>query len=410
MEKGDIKDLEAVIQPYLGENVEITDYETSPLTQPGENYGSVLTAIVFKARNTKDGAQQTIHVACKTNPKSEWTKRMFNTPIAFKRESAIYSTISQTIREFEEENQVERLWTMFPKHYGSRLSLNPSADLADDDAVLLLENLKVAGFSTPDKTIGFDLESAEAVIKCLARFHSIPVALKLKKKQVFEENILPYLKKVPAFCDVSDRVAVGMRENIVEAAALNEKCVPYLDAIRQSYIEGEKRFKFTSDIREPFATICHNDFWTNNVLIKRENNRVVDVKILDFQMMEYGSPAKDLIFFLYSSVQIPVLSQYCDELIKLYYNTFIQTLETFKCNLTGFEFNQFQQEISYEAYHSQFQHVGIMLSPIYKKKEAVNNPEHAGEDILLDTNYSEGYYERLWFIVQDFVKRGWLVK
>lgn len=58
-------------------------------------------------------------------------------------------------------NQLERdaglredeLFDILPKYYQSRLSLNPEVDF-DDDAVILMENLKKRGYYIGDRTKG----------------------------------------------------------------------------------------------------------------------------------------------------------------------------------------------------------------------------------------------------------------
>lgn len=76
-----------------------------------------------------------------------------------------------------------------------------------------------------------------------------------------------------------------------------------------------------------FNTICHNDFWVNNMMIKYEEGKPESLKIYDFQLTKYEPGITDLIFFLFTSINYDLLSESFDELVKQYYNELIRVLE-----------------------------------------------------------------------------------
>lgn len=49
-----------------------------------------------------------------------------------------------------------------------------------------------------------------------------------------------------------------------------------------------------------------------------------------------------------------------------------------------------------------------MLSPIYTKKDDAKELDELSEDAMIENNYDEGYYERLWYIIKDFAKKKWI--
>jgi hypothetical protein len=95
--------------------------------------------------------------------------------------------------------------------------------------------------------------------------------------------------------------------------------------------------------------------------------------MVDYQSCSYGSPARDIVFFLFSSVKDDVLKDHYDDLIKLYHQIFMSTLGKLKCVKTPFIFEALQQEIHYEARYSQFVHVAFMLYPIFIPKAEVRD-------------------------------------
>lgn len=288
---------------------------------------------------------------------------------------------------------------------------DPTSDVVDDDAVLLLENLKISGYDIGDRMKGLDLQSAKLILRDLAIFHAIPIALKVLKPNVFREKVAPNLKKFRAFESLSEEVKIGMRDALLWIA----KQDPRTARFEQNLLE---RWEIASDYwantnkkpREPFATICHNDFWVNNVMLKFENGVVpVGTKIIDFQLIDYESPAKDVVFFLFSSVQKAVLDDNYDNLIDLYYNTFIDTLKQLGCDTGPFTYELFQEELTRAATTSELFHVLIMLKPIYTiKGQAKELSELSESDMAKCDNLSELYQPRLIEVILDFHKHKWL--
>lgn len=163
-----------------------------------------------------------------------------------------------------------------------------------------------------------------------------------------------------------------------------------------------------SKIREPYATICHNDFWVNNAMVKYENNRPVGAKIIDFQILDYSSPAKDLVFFIYSSIQMPFVTDNFDELVKLYHTKLVNILKSFNCDPSPFTYELLLQEMATEAKLSEFNHILMMLHPIYSQKGTVKELSEISEADMVDSELSDQYNVKLCYVVKEFAKKNWL--
>jgi hypothetical protein len=118
-------------------------------------------------------------------PPSEFIQEVFNTPVTFRNEIAFYKDILPILQDFQRQHGVKEVIDFVPKYYGSRRNLKGDEGKVDQDAVLLLENLKVANYTTFDRTQGFDLDAAKLIITDLAQFHAVPLALKLEKPEIF---------------------------------------------------------------------------------------------------------------------------------------------------------------------------------------------------------------------------------
>lgn len=85
----------------------------------------------------------------------------------FMKEIYFYSEIIPAIEQFQEivnmpEN--EKI-DAFVRYFGSRLSLHPDVKSADEDAILLLENVKSLNYVTPNMLDKFDKDEVFACLK-----------------------------------------------------------------------------------------------------------------------------------------------------------------------------------------------------------------------------------------------------
>lgn len=93
----------------------------------------------------------------------------------------------------------------------------------------------------------------------------------------------------------------------------------------------------------PFNSICHNDLWVNNMMVKyatKNEETPHSVKILDFQLTKFAPVTLDLLFFLITSVQFDFLKESFDDLLKEYFEQFIKILKAH---------SSYNEDFSYEA-------------------------------------------------------------
>ncbi|XP_071050745.1 uncharacterized protein [Onthophagus taurus] len=400
----EIKDFESLVTPFL-KRKKFVSCDCKSLLGSGENYGSTLLAVDVKVIN-EDGKEEVVKCVGKTTPPTEMLWSFFNTKETFKKEIALYDTITPILNNFGQKKGIENIFSFIPKCFGARLSINPNSTEVDRDGVLLLENLKVSGYDIDDRFNGFSKECAELILKDLAVFHATPLAYKLEYPNEFDKTLKPYLKK-SFFYSPSE----ALFEVLKPAASKNPKCASLINKIDHHWDDYNKWVKGEFEIRELFATITHQDFWVNNTMIKFKNKEPISNMMVDFQIIEYESLAHDLIFFLYSSVQIDVLEEHVDGLIDFYFEAFIGCLKDLRCDTSKFTKKAFDEEIEIAAKQVQLTHILYMLFPMLKLKgEALDLKDVNGEgDIFQNSEiYHENFAKRLHFVLLDFEKRGWL--
>lgn len=191
--------------------------------------------------------------------------------------------------------------------------------------------------------------------------------------------------------------------NILDILSDHESCVPLLSKLEKSFPFA---FLLLKTFREPFATMVHRDMWINNFMVKIDGDKVVKNKFVDFQAYSYDSPVRDLLFFLFTSVQTNVLKEHLDELLKYYHENFIQVLSELGCCTAGFSYDIFLEEIEFHGKFEISHIIYMVLFVVFGNKEI---PATGGDPGLVpkDKIYPDAK-ERAWWLLQEFESRKWL--
>ncbi|XP_060529522.1 uncharacterized protein LOC132703962 [Cylas formicarius] len=390
-----IANIEELIKNYISGVV--IEENVTRLTAPGENYGSLMLKVDLKVRNG-DGVK-TYHLVAKCVPPNKTVQESFNTKETFRNEIAWYSTIIPTLQDFQREKGISNVMDFFAKYYGGRVSLDPDSEDFDEDGVLLVENLVAAGFQCEDRLRGFDLPTSKAIIKSIATLHSTAIALKLQKPHIFETNIKKYL---------FGHVQMEMGSVIFETPLEVIEEMTDLASVFPKVKEALKVNPFGREgCREPWASPVHTDLWMNNIMVNPEEPKVA---LVDLQTTKYKSAVCDLIFFLMTSVEIPLARKHLDELIALYYDEFISNLTALHADTSEFSHDRFMAELKMEAY-AQFAHAlffAMVMSAQKMDDLADAGHEFMDQVIKFSRQVSPRHKEKYRFLVEEFTKRNWI--
>ncbi|KAK4886183.1 hypothetical protein RN001_002454 [Aquatica leii] len=398
-----IKDLHNLLKQYFKDEVKLVHYEAKPLTSKGENFGSEILDLEIKLQYVD--SEKTLRLVAKMCPPTEILKEVFATAVTFKKEIYAYNIILPTLLKFQQETCGRNCEKLYAECFGTRLNLNLNMDTIDDDAVILLENLKLSQFAVKDRMIGFNLEETELALETLSTFHAIALAFKNKHPDIFFQRILPHLTRNTIFDIVDEKSEKMDLDFVLDTASMNEQCKIHIDVIIENMKIGLENHRKTS-VRELFATISHNDFWVNNILLKSGERKC---KIIDFQLMDYGSLANDLLFFLFTSVQEDVLNLQLKYLISFYYDSFLRTLKEMNCDMQQFTVDSFMEEIEICAKTKQFYHIMVMLRIIFGVKEKMKDLNEITIDDLSSNDYvSPECQQRVITTILHFAKNNWI--
>ncbi|XP_002087381.3 uncharacterized protein LOC6526259 [Drosophila yakuba] len=362
----EIKNFQQVIEPHLPEGCTLDSYSSSYLTKPGDNYGSIMLSVQAKVRSA-DGAVTDLPVIAKLPPLTNdlyW--QIFQPERTCITENAVYQYLSPELDKLQLESGIlpAHLFDGFPRYYGSRISLDTRSAKVDRDAVLIQENVTKHGYRPGNRHRAYSLAETVLILHYLARYHALPIALRLKKPQVYEEYVRPYFKKFDMNSNIDKAETEIMDSEIlkdIKSVTSDEREVNRVKELLKMFQD----FQAGSDVDDgPFTTLVHGDLWINNMMLKYgEEGTPLKVKIVDFQIAQYGSLVHDIIFLLFSSVDVNVLEDNFYNFLTIYYNAFIQTLRSVNVDTSNYSYELFLEEVQQTA-HLQLPHAIFMMKVI----------------------------------------------
>lgn len=408
MKQVEVKNLKDLLAPYLGP-FDIVKQTSKMLTAPGEHYGSIMLALDLLIR--KNNLEEELKLVAKFLPASEMLRAAFDTAVTFKKEIIAYTKVIPAFVQLQKEQGVsnDELLDIFPKCYGARLNLDKNQNAVDDDAVLVFENLKVQGYDTYNRYLGFELDASKIVMRDLAKFHAVGIAMKLLKPDVFQEVVGPCLVRNKGLDYIPAEVEDSFKYSVVTVASTIPEIAQYVERLELAFETSKQSFRADKQPRPQWGTLIHGDYWVNNTMIKKDsNNKPIKNKIVDLQILEYDSVVHDLIFFLFTSVANDILEQHYEDLLKTYHVSFVKTLKQLNVDTDLYTWEEFLKEIDIEA-PKEFFHVSFMLKFIFAEKLQIKSledfqPSDWSRNDLLAGNHSK----KLKATVLEYVKRNWI--
>lgn len=403
-----VKDLDHLLQETLGPDLKIESVLWKPLTDPGENYGSLILSVdATVVKNDK--ATKVLNLVVKLPPPTQYLLDLFNSSVCFDKELVFYRKIAPKFIELQLDSGIEneKIVKLIPQFYGGRLGLKEPSTF-DDQAAIVLENLISEGYAMRDRLIGLDLEHTKIAVDQLAKFHAAAIGLKIKYPEFFETIVIPALEPT-----ANDTAMVAVNAMVKRAHDIYKElpeAQPYMERIDKTLMYNYEVDLAFSKPSEPWGTIVHNDFWSNNILFKyNDAGKPIGIKIVDFQLGFYNSGVIDLIFLLLSSAQKEVLDNNLDEMLDRYYKSFVDFLTSLKVDTKIFSKRGFDEQIR-EYAPLKFGQCIMMIPVITAAKGTIKNME----DINGDENFSvigdrRKVETKLLYILDIYDKKQWLV-
>ncbi|XP_054733575.1 uncharacterized protein LOC129241311 [Anastrepha obliqua] len=196
--------------------------------------------------------------------------------------------------------------------------------------VILLEELCPFGYTNANHLEGLNLEHTKAVLERLAQWHAAS-AVRAETKGLYPELFLKGM-----FSEFTESQQGSMKAyydtfkpSLFESIRSLNGHEEYIDDLAQAFDSKAKESTRGSHY-EPseFNALNHGDCWVNNVMFKYDSQgNIEDTLLIDYQMINYGSPAKDLIYFLLSSTICDLKVKQFDYSIRFYHDHLVKNLQ-----------------------------------------------------------------------------------
>ncbi|CAO1298164.1 unnamed protein product [Diamesa serratosioi] len=294
----------------------------SPATGVNENYTSVLYRAKIKFELFKTKTVETVEVIIKVLLTTSPEVKQFS---VFLRERFMYEDVIKSL---------EDIWL---SRTNEKIQFGPASIKIESDPfeIIILEDLKLEGYALENRKIGLNIEYAQVVLSKLAKFHAT--------------STIRFQNDGMIHTDLDRKASMGLPkgseyQEMLQRCEVDFKC--FTEAVRSYGDCDEYADKFATwgipkicssfvDVAEPmnngFQVLNHGDMWTNNFMFKNNSEgRPIDVKLIDYQMSYWASPAGDLIKFQITSVQDDIKVDQFDNLIYLYHTNLVESLKELK--------------------------------------------------------------------------------
>lgn len=247
-----------VLEILSHQNYDTGEVKITGSSEKGEGYlGDITFAKVFY---TKNGGISVLDVVVKSGKQSKSLRKKLPLRMVFEREVFVYDTIVPLYQRLESEYRLEYLNQFFPKVYGTILR--------DGEEILLLENLKAAGYQLNNRLQTLNINHLNLTLTNYGKFHALGFAYKHKNPVEFQEKVvnLPcvvkdFLTGFSVVFDVGEKTMLTVLEEAGEldlAAKLRAK-------VPSGFVRA---FSKILEVREENCTFIHGDCWNNNYMFK----------------------------------------------------------------------------------------------------------------------------------------------
>jgi len=226
-----------------------------------------------------------------------------------------------------------------------------------EEGILVMENVKKRGFVMFDKMRILPLDHFLLAMTNLAHFHGRWLAYrwKLESGELAGDDVWT-LDKFKSALDTQKRAPQFVYKQLLNGTAKTTKKILELED-RQDLIPNVRQFfnvtarqqlnRFMGNVVTPIDTCCHGDFWSNNIMFKYDQDGKVNGTILvDFQLINYGHPAYDVLYLLYLSTDSQFRSQHMEDCLHQYWETLNEYIEKFAPADTKYDWQDFQKDLT----------------------------------------------------------------
>lgn len=290
-------------------NLKVVNVEIENACGKGDNYASKIIKIHVDVKCKKIADRKSYLLKYLEDG---MMAKFFTENGMFEREIEMYKNTIPMFRELYEK--------FFP---GEKVAPHTSYLKIDGNKMLFMKDLSVEGYRMGNRLTGLDLDHCMMVMKKLGQFHALGALLLQQKPLVFEayKHHIFYMKTCEHYYMSLLRSFALEVEHWPEYRHLVSKLNKLADHFKSL---GSKA---TEHKAGEFLVLNHGDLWTTNILFNyNQTGKVSDAIFVDYQLVYYGSPVYDLIYFFATSLTEDIYENNIPLLIKTYHKSLSENL------------------------------------------------------------------------------------
>lgn len=190
---------------------------------------------------------------------------------------------------------------------------------------MIFDDLTSSAFRNADRRIGLDMAHMEMVVVKLAKWHATTGHLGEIDPEIFSRRTIRPITLEPKPFDAF--FVNSMKSSAAEVKKWSGCEVYGEKLLKLSQTILEKSFHAYDRDADGFNCLTHSDLWMNNIMFKYDGQgKPEDVVFVDYAIGYYGSPALDLMYFLFSSNIANHGEEQWDRLIRMYHEELVVVL------------------------------------------------------------------------------------
>ncbi|XP_035779550.1 uncharacterized protein LOC118459870 isoform X2 [Anopheles albimanus] len=307
----------------------------------GDSYLSEL----YRIQLCDDSGDQplVVNAVVKTIPKNVGRRNTFRSADFFRNEYNFYTVVLKELYSFQSKRQ--------PKHPFDDIPKCLAAYSDGENDFIALEDQSQYGYGTASRAEGVGLDECQRCMRSLGRFHALSLAMKEQESDRFHTIVQQHVEETyyaarlkpwyNNFLQVQIDCAKKAVAQECAGTELERKVANFFDC------DLYDRMVYLTHTRNQNSVINHGDCWMPNFLFHNETS---GVRIIDFQLARYSSPALDISFFVYSCTSQALREAHYQELLDAYYGGLAEMMRDLGSNPDEiFPFSELQKELQQYA-------------------------------------------------------------
>ncbi|KAJ8882637.1 hypothetical protein PR048_014449 [Dryococelus australis] len=227
-------------------------------------------------------------------------------------------------RELEMYNNIlPNLYRVMEEKLGKIEYFSPYCYPSTRSDTIILEDLKTFGYKMADRKEQLDMDHALLVLTVLAKLHSFSYIMGPESIRHYYDIFFSQERR-----HLSGGYLTSIFKSLCRAVSKWKGYEKYTSSLWRFSESAVEQYNEAVRAREgSFCVLTHGDCWTTNIMFRYcpETGKVQDVKLIDYQLGRYSTPALDLTFFFYTSIKLDVWRQQ-DKLLRHYHNELVRWL------------------------------------------------------------------------------------